>query len=283
LSTTEYLDRRATFKISARDLDPDEYFVAVFNMNYYRNADCEYVVRVESTFEEEYGVASPGFMTVVLVVIMAMFVCMLFSACRRLVSRALRRRSLRDIIMGREAPDDWGDFPMNAQGGRRGSQAPRGCPRHVMDAIPRVEFGSEAWDSGKWGKEDESCSVCIDGFEPGETLLCLPECRHAFHKDCIEGWLAQHTTCPNCRASLVPSAEGDEDIETGGATARTDGRDWRRDGEGNLALAPASPPGVVEGAPTSGDFESIAAEARHELRRADRERRGGAPVVDASR
>ena len=120
---------------------------------------------------------------------------------------------------------------------------PRGCPRAVVDAIPRVVFGSEEWDSGKWSVEDESCSVCIDAFERGETLLCLPECQHAFHKDCIEGWLAQNTTCPNCRASLV-SAEGGEDVEAA------------RGGRGGAA--PASPPGVVEGAPTSSDFDRIA-------------------------
>jgi hypothetical protein len=112
--------------------------------------------------------------------------------------------------------------------------------------------------------EDESCSVCIDAFERGETLLCLPECQHAFHKDCIEGWLAQNTTCPNCRASLV-SAEGGEDVEAA------------RGGRGGAA--PASPPGVVEGAPTSSDFDRIADEAREEARRG---RRGGAPVLEAS-
>ena len=146
-------------------------------------------------------------------------------------------------------------------GDARRRSAPRGCPRAVVDAIPRVVFGCEEWDSGKWSVEDESCSVCIDAFERGETLLCLPECQHAFHKDCIEGWLAQNTTCPNCRASLV-SAEG-EDVEAARA--------------GRGGAAPASPPGVVEGAPVIG--------LRHRRRgaRGGAPRGGGgAPVLEAS-
>lgn len=260
LSTTERLERHRRFKISPRDLSPGTYFVALHNMNYYAEGECEYVVAVELSFEREYRMTSPGFMTVVLVAVMAMFVCMALSVCRKLFARAMRRRGGGVLIVGRD--EDWGDLAMT--GGARRRDAPRGCPRAVVDAIPRVTFGSEAWDRGKWSVEDESCSVCIDAFERGETVLCLPECQHAFHEDCITGWLAQNTTCPNCRASLV-SAEGGEDVEA----ARRDRGD----------AAPASPPGVVEGAPTSADFERIAAEAREEMHRG---RRGGAPVVEAS-
>ena len=262
LSTSERLERRAQFKISSRDLSPGTYFVAVHNMNYYADSACEYVVAIESSLANEYAMTSPGFMTVVLVVIMGAFVCMALSVCRRLFARAMRRRGAPGGVLFGGRDEDWGDVAM--AGGARRRSAPRGCPRAVVDAIPRVVFGSEEWDSGKWSAEDESCSVCIDAFERGETLLCLPECQHAFHKDCIEGWLAQNTTCPNCRASLV-SAEGGEDVEAA------------RGGRGGAA--PASPPGVVEGAPTSSDFDRIADEAREEARRG---RRGGAPVLEAS-
>ena len=261
LSTSERLERRAQFKISSRDLSPGTYFVAVNNMNYYAYSACEYVVAIESSLANEYAMTSPGFMTVILVVIMGAFVCMALSVCRRLFARAMRRRGAPGGVLFGGRDEDWGDVAMAGDARRR--SAPRGCPRAVVDAIPRVVFGSEEWDSGKWSVEDESCSVCIDAFERGETLLCLPECQHAFHKDCIEGWLAQNTTCPNCRASLV-SAEG------GGRRGSARGRG---------GAAPASPPGVVEGAPTSSDFDRIADEAREEARRG---RRGGAPLLEAS-
>ncbi len=265
LSTTQRLERRAQFKIGARDLVPGTYYVAVHNMNYYADGTCEYTVRLQSSLVDEYAMTSPGFMTVVLVVIMGMFVCMVLSVCRRLFARAMRRRGGGFggvLFVGRD--EDWGDVAMT--NGARRRNAPRGCPRAVVDAIPRVAFGSEAWERGKWSVEDESCSVCIDAFEVGETLLCLPECQHAFHKDCIEGWLAQNTTCPNCRASLV-SAEGEEDVEA----ARFD--------RSSDSAAPASPPGVVEGAPTAADFDRIAEEAREETRREGRRSRRTAAVL----
>ena len=31
----------------------------------------------------------------------------------------------------------------------------------------------------------------------------MPTCQHVFRKECIDEWLAQHSTCPNCRASLL--------------------------------------------------------------------------------
>jgi E3 ubiquitin-protein ligase ATL6/9/15/31/42/55 len=37
-----------------------------------------------------------------------------------------------------------------------------------------------------------------------ETLRLIPKCDHVFHPDCIDAWLGSHTTCPVCRANLVP-------------------------------------------------------------------------------
>ena len=54
-----------------------------------------------------------------------------------------------------------------------------------------VEYGDNA-----------SCAICLSDFEEGEALRVLP-CRHLFRKECIDEWLAQHSTCPNCRASLL--------------------------------------------------------------------------------
>lgn len=65
------------------------------------------------------------------------------------------------------------------------------------------------------------CAVCISKFEEGETLRLLPECDHVFHPQCIDVWLASHSTCPVCRANLGGTelrAQSDQRGEGGGAS-----------------------------------------------------------------
>lgn len=48
------------------------------------------------------------------------------------------------------------------------------------------------------------CAVCLSSFEEGDDIRQLP-CCHFFHRVCVDKWLDhQQTTCPLCRASLVP-------------------------------------------------------------------------------
>ncbi len=59
---------------------------------------------------------------------------------------------------------------------------------------------------GEDGSEAPQCSVCIMDFEEGEDLRRLP-CLHVFHQACIDQWMTQHRTCPNCRTALCPHYE----------------------------------------------------------------------------
>ena len=81
--------------------------------------------------------------------------------------------------------------------------AQTGCPRGRQ--TPSCSWRAIEAGSGTRSKragEDPSCSVCIEQFEDG-TIKTMPTCQHVFHKECIDEWLAQHSTCPNCRASLL--------------------------------------------------------------------------------
>ncbi|XVF47800.1 hypothetical protein PTKIN_Ptkin03bG0140000 [Pterospermum kingtungense] len=53
-------------------------------------------------------------------------------------------------------------------------------------------------------KNPFDCAVCLCEFEHEDKLRLLPKCSHAFHMDCIDTWLLSHSTCPLCRASLLP-------------------------------------------------------------------------------
>ncbi|RDX79543.1 RING-H2 finger protein ATL11, partial [Mucuna pruriens] len=63
----------------------------------------------------------------------------------------------------------------------------------------------------KIGKDTLACAVCLNEFEDDETLRMIPKCCHVYHPICIDAWLASHSTCPVCRANLVPQPE---DINT---------------------------------------------------------------------
>ena len=46
----------------------------------------------------------------------------------------------------------------------------------------------------------DQCSICMENYEIGRNMMRL-DCdgKHAFCQVCIEGWFADHKTCPLCR------------------------------------------------------------------------------------
>jgi hypothetical protein len=48
--------------------------------------------------------------------------------------------------------------------------------------------------------EDKECCICMG--TASSRLFCRTKCMHSFHKACLAPWLANHTTCPMCRAVL---------------------------------------------------------------------------------
>jgi hypothetical protein len=59
----------------------------------------------------------------------------------------------------------------------------------------------------------DSCSICLDDFEPGDKLHCLP-CSHAFHSRCIAKWLSERSaTCPLCKFDVYEEEEEEEPDE----------------------------------------------------------------------
>ncbi|CAN8267006.1 unnamed protein product [Cochlearia groenlandica] len=53
------------------------------------------------------------------------------------------------------------------------------------------------------------CIVCLSKLKEGEEVRKL-DCRHVFHKKCLEGWL-QHLNfnCPLCRSPLIKHGGGE--------------------------------------------------------------------------
>ncbi|TVT98745.1 hypothetical protein EJB05_55931, partial [Eragrostis curvula] len=61
-----------------------------------------------------------------------------------------------------------------------------------------------AGGAGEEAAAGATCSVCLAAFELGETVRLLPVCLHLFHVECIDVWLAAHSTCPICRSGTDP-------------------------------------------------------------------------------
>ncbi|XP_029459109.1 E3 ubiquitin-protein ligase TTC3 [Rhinatrema bivittatum] len=122
--------------------------------------------------------------------------------------------------------------PTNASAGQAGS-AVQGAPKpatNVAKAVspnpkppPNMEMSrkSEAaqpllpWKpvgrsaKSKWQKSNDSpsfedpCIICHE--ELNANTVCVLECGHQFHKECIRTWLHAQSTCPTCRVhTLLP-------------------------------------------------------------------------------
>ncbi|MFT7818643.1 E3 ubiquitin-protein ligase TTC3 [Arapaima gigas] len=50
---------------------------------------------------------------------------------------------------------------------------------------------------------EDPCIICHE--EMSSKDLCVLECRHSFHRECIKSWLKEQSTCPTCREhALLP-------------------------------------------------------------------------------
>ncbi|KAF4374886.1 hypothetical protein F8388_015892 [Cannabis sativa] len=78
----------------------------------------------------------------------------------------------------------------------------RGLEPEIIETFPTFVYSTVK--GLKLGKGSLECAVCLNEFEDNETLRLIPKCDHVFHPDCIDAWLVSHSTCPVCRANLVP-------------------------------------------------------------------------------
>ena len=46
------------------------------------------------------------------------------------------------------------------------------------------------------------CSICLDDYSDPEIKLNKLPCNHVFHKYCIQEWLKNNDTCPECRMEI---------------------------------------------------------------------------------
>ncbi|CAN6229278.1 unnamed protein product [Urochloa humidicola] len=76
----------------------------------------------------------------------------------------------------------------------------RAVPTMVIEEVlPVVRFDELASCTGG------DCAVCLSGIGAGDEVRRLANCRHAFHRGCLDRWMEHdQRTCPLCRAPLIP-------------------------------------------------------------------------------
>ncbi|GMI84456.1 Arabidopsis toxicos en levadura 6 [Hibiscus trionum] len=133
-----------------------------------------------------YARLSPSLAVILGVLIAALFLIGLFSIYIRNCSDNTSGSSVNPAVGG-------------AGRSRRGS---RGLEASVIETFPTMVYSEVKVH--KIGKGALECAVCLNEFEDDDTLRLMPKCDHVFHTECIDAWLASHTTCPVCRANLAP-------------------------------------------------------------------------------
>lgn len=91
----------------------------------------------------------------------------------------------------------------------------------VRSQIPLGEDETKKLPTRKYREGEEKierCAICVEDFKDGDGLRVLP-CEHAFHRQCIDEWLINHSAvCPLCKfevprnnfANRPPARQRDE-------------------------------------------------------------------------
>ena len=48
----------------------------------------------------------------------------------------------------------------------------------------------------------DECSICLERYVVNDKIIHL-NCRHSFHKYCLNEWLKNNNTCPQCRENII--------------------------------------------------------------------------------
>lgn len=81
--------------------------------------------------------------------------------------------------------------------------AATGLKKRQLRQIPVAAYGEDVNISAT------DCAICLGEFMDGEKLRILPNCNHGFHLSCIDTWLLSHSSCPNCRHSLLQQSRNE--------------------------------------------------------------------------
>ena len=77
----------------------------------------------------------------------------------------------------------------------------RGASPETINKLPSTVLKDEA-DIAALAEHQKVCNICLEDFQPKDEMRKLPSCKHAFHKQCIDQWLARVASCPICKHGI---------------------------------------------------------------------------------
>ncbi|CAM0952264.1 unnamed protein product [Alopecurus aequalis] len=95
-------------------------------------------------------------------------------------------------------------FRMGPSGGVLAASGARhkGVDPELLRSLPVTVYRAAAPNGSAAEDVGVECAVCLSELEDGEEARFLPRCGHGFHAECVDMWLASHSTCPLCRVTV---------------------------------------------------------------------------------
>ncbi|XP_027351624.1 E3 ubiquitin-protein ligase RHA1B-like [Abrus precatorius] len=118
----------------------------------------------------------------------------LLAFLRSLVSSLFRLLRLSDLLDTDVAAASWPETHAPRP------HAPTLSALLIREFLPVATYGVVAGDSPA-----AACAVCLSEFWAEEEIRCMANCKHIFHRACVDRWIDHdQKTCPLCRTPFVP-------------------------------------------------------------------------------
>ncbi|OIW02031.1 hypothetical protein TanjilG_13769 [Lupinus angustifolius] len=75
----------------------------------------------------------------------------------------------------------------------------------IRELLPAIQFSDLDSTSAAVTAAESGCAVCLYEFSGEDEIRCLRNCKHIFHRGCVDRWIDHdQKTCPLCRTPFVP-------------------------------------------------------------------------------
>lgn len=78
----------------------------------------------------------------------------------------------------------------------------RSAPPDTLEKLQTIAYAEDNFGDEEGKRYPSECAICLGSWEPEDVIKVTP-CGHAFHKECIGGWLRSARSCALCRKDLV--------------------------------------------------------------------------------